>query len=211
MNLILKMPFAEKLLSKKISSKRTSLTLTSLNITEGNIAVTTDTEPNAIVSQTNEQNPAAEIVAGVGKHIFKVYRLNRMHNHEELENQTPTKVKPYVQKLILELSKNFKPYTIIMKLRAMDEIKEEDQPTKRQVRAVIDNFKSELYGKEPITMHQLTDIVEKNMTITNELDKAFILSFERSPSTDPNKYFHYFVTTRRLLQMASMAKNLRIK
>lgn len=180
------------------------------NITEGNIAVipNPDTEPNAIVPQANEQNPAAEIVAGVGKHIFKVYRLNRMHNHEELENQTPTKVKPYVQKLILELSKNFKPYTIIMKLRAMDEIKEEDQPNKRQVRAVIDNFKSEQYGKEPITMRQLTDFVEMNMEIPNELDKAFILSFERSPSRDPNKYFHYFVTTRRLLQMASMAKNL---
>lgn len=174
------------------------------NIVEEN----TDTEPNTIVPQANEQNPAAEIVAGVGKHIFKVYRLNRMHNHEELENQTPTKVKPYVQKYILELSKNFKPYTILMKLRAMDEIKEEDQPNKRQVRAVIDNFKSEQYGKEPITMRQLTDFVEMNMEIPNELDKAFILSFERSPSTDPNKYFHYFVTTQRLLQMASMAKNL---
>lgn len=90
----------------------------------------------------------------------------------------------------------------------MDGIKEEDQPTKRQVRAVIDNFKNDQYGKEPLTMSQLTEFVEMNMKIPNEQDKTFILSFERSPSTDPNKYFRFFLTTRRLLQMASMAKNL---
>lgn len=85
------------------------------NSDEANTAVNTDTEPNAAVPQSNEENPAAKTVDDFGKHIFKVYRLNRMLTHEEMENQTPTKVKPYVKKLILDLSKDFKPNTIFMK------------------------------------------------------------------------------------------------
>lgn len=177
-------------------------------IEEEIMAVNTGARPNAIAPQSNEQDPVVGEIDELGTHIYKVYRLNRMHNHEELENQTATKVKPHVRQLIIDLSKDFKPKTIIYKLRDREDIAEEDQPSQRQVRAVIEEFKSELYGKDPLTMRQLTEFVNANMKVPTEQDRAFILTFERSPSTEPEKYFRFFVTTQRLLRMAIIAKNI---
>lgn len=44
----------------------------------------------------------------------------------------------------------------------------------------------------------------------DNIDEPFILAFERSPSNKKKFYFHYFITTRRLMQNASLAKILHI-
>lgn len=177
-------------------------------ITEKNIDVNTDAGPSVVAPQSNEQDPVVEKIDDFDTNIYKVYRLNRMHNHEELKNQTTVKVKPHVRQSIIDLSKDFKPKTILYKLRDREDIAEEDQPTRRQVRAVIEVFKNQQYGTDPLTMRQLTDFVNANIQIPTEHDRAFILSFERSASHEFNKYFRLFVTTPRLLRMASIAKNI---
>lgn len=59
-------------------------------------------------------------------------------------------------------------------------------------------------------MNILTEFVEENMRLPSaeDPDRAFILSFERSPSNDPKQYFCFFITTLRLLEMSANSKNL---
>lgn len=152
-------------------------------------------------------NPIEEIPL-FGRYVYEVRRKNREHNHDELENKKKT-MKKEVEDLIIELyGNNNKPQTIIFKLRDMENIADEDQPSIREVRNAIDKFKKKSYGADPITMKQLTDFVNQNMKIPDNIDQAFILSFERSPPNEKHKYFRFFITTRRLLQIAAKAKNI---
>lgn len=55
-------------------------------------------------------------------------------------------------------------------------------------------------------MKQLTNFVSKHLSVPEEEDVAFIVNFERSPSHQRNdKFFRLFVTTPRLVHMASNA------
>lgn len=157
-------------------------------------------EPNAQGTQKNDGTT-------IGKEIFKVFRKNRQHNHEELK-QIKKKVKPEIAELVIQLNKHYKPKTIVFELRDRGDIEEEDIPSIRQVRNIIQNRQKMEYGSKPMTMRQLTEFVEKNMVIPESIDKAFILTFERSPSKEPNQYFRYFVTTKRLLLNAEKALNI---
>lgn len=57
-------------------------------------------------------------------------------------------------------------------------------------------------------MGQLTEFVNQNKKIPDGDDEAFIVSFERSPPEKEQRYFRYFVSTKRLLRMAAEAKIL---
>lgn len=103
-----------------------------------------------------------------------------------------------------------KPQTTQFTLRDCEDIDADDQPTARQIRNIIDKYNKKTFGKDKITMRQLTEFVDKHMREPqpDEIDRAFILSFERSPTNEPKKYFRFFITTRRLLEMAAKAKNI---
>lgn len=143
----------------------------------------------------------------IEKEVYKVFRINREHNHEELK-MTKKKIKPEIEKIILDLHKVYKPQSILFELRDREDIEKDDIPSLRQVRNVIEKFKQKEYGKKPITMRQLSTFVEQNMAVPENEDKAFILSFERSPSNEAKQYFRYFVTTKRLLRNAEKATNI---
>lgn len=50
-------------------------------------------------------------------------------------------------------------------------------------------------------MTELVQFVEANKQIPDDMDSAFVVDFDRSPSTEKmNKWFRFFVTTKRLLQ-----------
>ena len=74
---------------------------------------------------------------------------------------------------------------------------------------IINNFKRSNFGEAPITMRQLTDFIAKHSHIpTDNVDKPFIIRFERSPPTvkgASNKFFRFFISTPRLLNEASKA------
>lgn len=156
----------------------------------------------AVIAPVEENNQ-------IGMDVFELYRKNREHNHEELNNLAKPKVKEHVEKRIIQLV-HLKPQTIIFELRDDENIEEDDQPTMRQVRNVIQTYKNRTFGKDNITMNILTEFVEQNMRLPSDKDpdRAFILSFERSPSNDPKQYFRFFITTRRLLEMSANSKNL---
>lgn len=82
-------------------------------------------------------------------------------------------------------------------------------PTLKEIRNAIEKHRKRSYGADPITMKQLTEFIDENMKVPKDIDHAFVLSFERSPSNQrDDKYFRFFITTLRLIQMAALAKNI---
>lgn len=125
--------------------------------------------------------------------MYELFRKKSQHNHDELVSKVK-KVPEVLKQKIISLYKSRKlPKSIQYELRDDDNISPNEQPTIRQIRNVIEAFKYSQHGKAPITMNQLTKFTEKNMDIPDEslLDKAFVLTFERSPSSERKRYFRF--------------------
>lgn len=86
----------------------------------------------------------------MGKDIVKVFRKSRQHNHDELKLAKKS-VKPEIAALIIVLSKHYKPKSIVFELRDRGDIAEEDMPSIRQVRNVLQNHNNMEYGSKPLT------------------------------------------------------------
>lgn len=134
---------------------------------------------------------------------IQLFRNNMEHDHSNNEYQS-FKVSDKVKELIIELYETFKlPRSILYQLNRKLAT---NVPTKRQVEAIIENHKLQKYGKPTTTMREILAFVEVNNQIPEELDKAFIVSFQRSPPEANEKWFRMFVSTKRLLQFSVNAK-----
>lgn len=122
-------------------------------------------EPQAAMPIAEPFAEGAQDINKVGINVVKVFRKNRQHNHDELQ-LAKKKVKPEIATLIIDLSKHYKPKSIVFELRDRGDIEEEeDMPSIRQVRNVLQNHKNMGYGSKPLTMRQLTEYVHENMAI----------------------------------------------
>lgn len=138
---------------------------------------------------------------------YMVYRRNAEHTHDETENWASKLSEETKRKIIDFHIDGKKPQSITYKLRGDKSIPLRMQPTKTQIKNVIANYKNAEYGKDPLTMRKLTEIVEAHMQIhEQQIDKPFIVGFERSPSHEKDKYFRMFISTKRLLENAADAK-----
>lgn len=140
---------------------------------------------------------------------YRLYRKSQPHNHEALQNKS-SKVTPKVKNIIIDCFKNNKkPTAICYQIRGDKTIQKNEQPTMTQIKNIIASYKRNQYGKDPITMKKLTEFVEQHLHIPNEDDDAFIAAFERSPPDQKeNKFFRFFITTKRLLKNATNCKNI---
>lgn len=74
---------------------------------------------------------------------------------------------------------------------------------------VIDRHKQEKDGVGAMSMNQLNAFYDQNNAIPESDHKAFIVMFDRSKSGEiENKWFRYFVSTKRLLNNCAEADNL---
>lgn len=123
-----------------------------------------------------------------------LYRKTSAHNHEELTEKSKSAKKDETEKIRKKITDMYasrlKPTTIRHQLRAMEDIPK-------------DLYKEETYGKGKITMNQLAQFFEKHKEIPENQDDAFIVMFARSKPGETNeKWFRYFVSTKRLLKNA---------
>lgn len=138
---------------------------------------------------------------------YELYRCKSLHTHESLLNKSAKKVSDETKIKIIGMHKNKQaPVTISLSLRADRTIVE--QPTLQQIKNIIAVYKNKEHGRNPLTMRQLTDFVNKHTAIPNDEDNAFVVLFERSPSEEKKKFFRYFISTVRLLKMAADAVNI---
>lgn len=94
------------------------------------------------------------------KFVYELFRKMSSHNHSELQNKT-IKVTQAIKEKIISSHLNRKyPKTIQYELQDDDNIPENEQPTIRQIRNIIDSFKSAEHGKNPITTNQLTEFAK---------------------------------------------------
>lgn len=145
------------------------------------------------------------------KYQYDFYRKTADHTHNDGETMAASnKVTDDIRdKIIAMYNDGLRPTTIRFRLRADETIEEKYQPSKRQITNVINLNKIEQCGQNPITMNDLVAFVENNEYDANkDQDTSFVVKFERSASTDPHRMFRYFVSTARLLRMASEAKVL---
>lgn len=79
-----------------------------------------------------------------------------------------------------------------------------EKPSYIQIRQIINNFKNNGSGVKPLTMRKLTVSVKQHMQLPTGEDDAFVIRFERSPKEQHNeKFFRFFISTRRLLKNAA--------
>lgn len=138
---------------------------------------------------------------------YLLYRKNALHTHRKSPDYT-RKVTDRVQKMIIEQYKNGRrPKKISYVILDDPEIPTKEKPSYKQIIRVINNFKNSGSGVAPITMRQLTEFVKQHLKVPTGEDDAFIVQFERSPKQrKENKFFRFFITTKRLLRNAANAK-----
>lgn len=138
---------------------------------------------------------------------FILYRKSAAHTHDQLQNVVKAKVKDSVKDLIIQQFKDGrKPKKIFYNLLESKDIPLNDTPTHKQVVSIINTFKRSNYGEKPITMRQLSNFVAKHSEQPQSVDEPFIVRYEKSArNVREDKFFRFFVTTSRLLNMASKA------
>lgn len=151
------------------------------------------------------------IQKGTANVIYSLYRNNKDHTHDSSKNRS-VKVSDAIKEKIIELYQNNNfPKGILYKLLSDDSIPDNQVPDKRQIKNVIEQFKTNnesVSKNRPITMKDLSDFAEAHSAIPADEDTAFVVAFERSPPEEPNKRFHLFLSTPRLLRNAKDAKNI---
>ncbi|KAJ6632980.1 hypothetical protein Bhyg_17400, partial [Pseudolycoriella hygida] len=134
---------------------------------------------------------------------YEIYRKTAAHNHDKIPqpNLAKPQVSHTVKELIIEQYKNGrKAKKISFSLLDNPNIPREDKPSYNQVVKVINAYKKSDFGAEPITMRKLTEFISKYTDVPEDVDKSFILSFEKSPrNVKHDKFCRFFITTRRLL------------
>lgn len=138
-----------------------------------------------------------------------LFRKKLNHTHADSIARS-VKVPEKTKKIVIQhyLNRNTAK-SIVFLLRDDESIPQNEQPSYNQIKNIIKNHKRGLYGSSPINMKEIDGFAKEHLDVPEEDDKAFVVAYNRSPSTQQgDKYFRIFVSTRRLLQMASLARNL---
>lgn len=131
------------------------------------------------------------------------YEKNQLHDHENHENLRTT-VPEAVKTEILDLkAKGNTPKAILFKLQKRTDI---EVPSKSQIENVIDVQKKKNVGLATTTMNDLLEFYENNKNIPEDDDTAFVANFERSERGSKEKWFRFYMTTKRLLKNAKNGK-----
>lgn len=149
--------------------------------------------------QADDQALQPEQIDQVNQNDGRVtlYRNPAAHNHEELLNKAikiPTAMKEEIDKQIGLGIKT--PKEIAFALRANDD-PNAPQPSYIQIKNTKAVYKREQQMEGPITMRELQSFVDQHKAVPDGIDKAYIAGFDRPASTDPRRYFSFFVTTLR--------------
>lgn len=158
-----------------------------------------------IIEKTDFQNPSGG--SDDIRTSFMLFRRNDIHTHKKSPDYV-RRITRKVKELIIQQYKNGrKPKKILFMILDDADIPLKEKPSYKQIIHVIDNFKRHGSGAKLFSMRQLTKFVTKHMKVPKSQDEAFIVNFERSPKQQKNaKFFRYFISTKRLLNFASMAK-----
>lgn len=163
------------------------------------------------LSSDSEDASDDEYAKGQANVIYSLYRNNKQHTHDKLKNRS-AKVSDVIKEKIIQMHQNnVFPKGISYRLMSDDTVPDDQVPSKRQIKNIIEQFKANnesVSKNRPITMKDLCDFAEAHSNIPADEDAAFVAAFERSPPNESEKRFHLFLTTPRLLRNAKDAKNL---
>lgn len=129
------------------------------------------------------------------------FEKNLDHDHENHPNIRSSVSDAVKEEIISLKSKGETPKGILFKLQQRTDIV---VPSKSQIDNVIDMHKKKNIGQAKTTMNELIKFYEDHREIPEDDDTPFIASFERSAKGQIEKWFRFFVTTKRLLKNGSM-------
>lgn len=133
----------------------------------------------------------------------KLFRKNLPHNCDDSLNRV-YKVSDAVKRMIEEYHESgLTMKNILFNMRGKTDI---IQPTKQQVKSVLQNYRNRVFGNSAITLSDMQKFAEENMAVPVDEDDGFVVAFERSNSTEveaSKRYFRIFYSTPRLLKNAT--------
>lgn len=142
------------------------------------------------------------------RNVSQLYRKSKGHTHENIDNRSEKVSDEVKRKIITLCEQKYTNATIQLMLRDDATIAKESQPTKHQIKNVVQVYKAQRDGRDPLTMTQLVEFVMKHMEIPEDPDTSFIARFERSPPHVAESKFRFFVTTTRLLRNSMKSRIL---
>lgn len=130
---------------------------------------------------------------------IQMYRLSVEHNCQHAANRV-TKVSDVVKSEIIRLHTiGNSNKTVEFVLRKNTDI---IQPTKNQIRYIIEKYKKKKYGNPTITLNDLFDFAKEHFVPPEDDDIGYVVGFDRSRPNQDEKWFRIFFSTKRLLRTA---------
>lgn len=139
---------------------------------------------------------------------FKLFRKNVEHTCDVI-GKPPVGIEEYVKvKIIQLLHVKYTLKSIMFHLRKDKEVLK--MPTLNQVKYVIQKYRNEKYGDSSISLGELSQFMGDRMVVPDDEDQAFVLKMETSTEDDHEnlceRWFRFFITTKRLLMRSVDAK-----
>lgn len=142
-----------------------------------------------------------------GDRKVSIFRKNLPHDHDNLQNKSFARIADEVKQRVIELYKNRSTPKSIMYVLSNDE--NMPQLSIQKVYNIIKAYKNKEFGDSGVTLNGLTEFVRRKMDVPEDPDEAFVVAFDRpNQNEDVEPWFRMFVSTKRLLQLATLAKNI---
>lgn len=135
-----------------------------------------------------------------------LYRAINVHNHDEICTKAKNALSDELKIKIEELWKlKLKPKMILEQIGGLPI----QQPSARQLNNFLAQLNKDKFGSSTISLGEVESWCSANKDIPNDLDKPFVAGFEIVEEDGSiGNLFRYFVTTKRLLETATMSDKL---
>ncbi|CAF0979499.1 unnamed protein product [Brachionus calyciflorus] len=131
---------------------------------------------------------------------------NEIHDHSKWQESNRHYVirEPARSKIIEYERMNMKPSTILDML----EQHKMECPSIRQLNNFLSNYRRSQNGSKCITMSELVEFVSPKLSVPNDVDEAFVAAYEYDAPSIEKRWFRLFITTKRLISLATKANHV---
>lgn len=136
-----------------------------------------------------------------------LFRKNHQHDHDNLVNKAYEPISGDVKQRVIDMYRNrSSPKSILYVLDRDENI---PQMSITQIYNIIKAYKNKEFGQSGVSLNDLTEFVKHKINIPDDPDEAFVVAFDRpNQDEDVEPWFRMFVSTKRLLDLATLAKNI---
>lgn len=135
-----------------------------------------------------------------------LFRATHSHTHNDIDTKANTGLPDEVKVVIKELwLLKIKPKAILENLNNRQQL---PKPSMRQVTNYLSVLNSQKFGRSSISLGEIEAWCEEKSIIPENEDEGFIVNYEIDTKEEDNPLFRFYVSTKRLLNLATFSTKL---